>query len=317
MITWGAPWAFWLLVPVLLLPLQGRLTGKNRLAVPSVAALGRRPTLRLALVWLPPALRIAGLALLVVALARPQISRRDVIVESEGLDILLALDTSGSMDAPDFSIGALPVSRLEVAKGVMADFVEDRPFDRIGLVVFGAEAFTFVPLTLDHQTLQDALAHVQIGIAGKSNTAIGAAIAVAGRRMNQIEAPEKIVILLTDGRNNVERPDPLQAATAAAALDIRIYTIGIGSRVAPFGADPLDEPLLRRIADVSGGQFFRATDARALEAVYEEIDRLETSPAEVRELVQHEELFRRWLVPGLILLALDLLLSSTLLRRGP
>jgi len=314
---WGSPWAFWLLIPVLLLPLQGRWTGRNRLAVASEGAMKRRFTVRLALAWLPPVLQVAGLALVVVALARPHITRREVVVESEGLDILLVIDTSGSMDAPDFSRGAVPVSRLEVAKGVMARFVKDRPFDRIGLVVFGQEAFTFVPLTLDHDTLMESLEHVQIGIAGKSATAIGAAIAVAGRRMKQVDAPERVVILLTDGRNNVERPDPIQAAWAAAALDIRIYTIGIGSTVTRFGGDAIDEPTLRKISDISGGQFFRASSTRTLEAVYDTIDELETSPAEVREMVDYEELYRRYLVPGLGLLVLQLLLSASFLRRGP
>jgi Ca-activated chloride channel family protein len=317
MIEWGSPWAFWLLIPVLLLPLQSRWTGRNRVAIASETAMTRRMTLRLALWWLPGVLQVAGLALLVVALARPHISRREVVVESDGLDILLALDTSGSMDAPDFSRGVTPVNRLEVAKGVMARFVEDRPFDRIGLVVFGQEAFTYVPLTLDHDTLLGSLEHVQIGIAGKSATAIGAAIAVAGRRMKQVDAPDRIIILLTDGRNNVERPDPIQAAWATAALDIRIYTIGIGGGAVRFGTDAIDEPTLRKIADISGGQFFRATSTKTLEAVYETIDELETSPAEVRELVEHEELFRQWLVPGAALLLLQLLLSATFLRRAP
>lgn len=317
MIEWGSPWAFWLLVPVLLLPLQGRLTGRNRLAVAGRQAVERRWTLRLALWWLPGALKIAGLVLLVIALARPRITHRDVVVESEGLDILLALDTSGSMDAPDFSRGMVPVTRLEVAKGVMAQFVDDRPFDRIGLVVFGQEAFTFVPLTLDHDTLGEALEHVQIGVAGKSATAVGSAIAVSGRRMKQVDAPERVVILLTDGRNNVERPDPIQAAHAAAALGIRVYTIGIGGGAARYGSDTIDEPTLREIADITGGQFFRATSTSSLQGVYETIDELETSTAEVRELVEHEELYQRYLVPGAILLVLQFLLGATWLRRGP
>lgn len=317
MIEWGSPWAFLLLVPVVLLPFQGRLTGRNRLAVPSLAATEGGRSLRQLLGWLPDALRVAGLALLVAALARPQITRRDVILEQEGLDILLAMDTSGSMDAPDFSVGMVPVSRLEVAKAVMADFVEQRTYDRVGLVVFGAEAYTFVPLTLDHDTLKQALEHVQLGMAGRSATAVGAAIAVAGRRIQQVEAPERIVILLTDGRNNVERPDPIQAAHALAALGIRVYTIGIGSAGRLYGDDGIDEPMLRKIAELTGGQFFRATSTQGLQDVYDTIDELERSPAQVRELVEHEELYRRYLVPGAALLALQVLLSATWLRRGP
>lgn len=317
MIQWGFPWAFLLLVPVALLPFQGRLTGRNRLAVPAESAFARGVTLRTLLWWVPDVLRIVGLALVVAALARPQITRKDVVLEQEGLDILLAVDTSGSMDAPDFTVGMVPVSRLEVAKAVMSDFVAKRTHDRVGLVVFGSEAFTFVPLTLDHSTLQQALEHVQLGMAGRSATAVGAAIAVSGRRIQQVDAPERIVILLTDGRNNIERPDPIQAAHALAALDIRVYTIGIGGRGGVFGDDGIDEPLMRKIAELTGGQFFRATTTRGLEEVYATIDELERSPAQVRELVEHEELFRRYLVPGAILLAVQVLLSATFLRRGP
>jgi len=314
---WGSHWAFWLLIPVALLPLQARWTGRNRLAVPADHAAERGVSVRVLLAWLPEALWIGGLALLVLALARPQITHRDVVVQQNGLDILLAIDTSGSMDAPDFSMGVVPVSRLEVAKGAMSEFVSARTYDRIGLVVFGADAFTFVPLTLDHDTLTRALQHVQIGMAGRSATAIGSAIAVAGRRMEQVKAPSKIVILLTDGRNNVERPDPLQAANALAALGIRVYTIGIGSGAARYGTDAIDEPTLKKIAEVTGGRYFRATTSRGLEQVYDTIDELEKSPAKVKKLVKHEELFRRYLVPGAALLVLQVLLSATFLRRGP
>lgn len=317
MMEWGSPWAFWLLIPVLLLPLQARWTGRNRLAVASEEAVQRGLSVRVLLAWVPDALRMVGLALLVVALARPQITHRNVVVEKNGLDILLAIDTSGSMDAPDFSMGMVPVSRLEVAKGVMSEFVAHRPYDRIGLVVFGADAFTFVPLTLDHDTLGRALEHVQIGMAGRSATAIGSAIAVAGRRMEQVKAPSKVIILLTDGRNNVARPDPIQASNALAALGIRVYTIGIGSGAARYGTDAIDEPMMRKIAKVTGGRYFRATTTHALQKVYDTIDELEKSPAKVKKLVQHVELFRRYLVPGAGLLVLQVLLSATFLRRGP
>ncbi len=317
MTQWATPWAFVLLIPVLLLPLQARWTGRNRLAVPSEAAMRRGLSLRVLLAWVPDLLRLIGLVLVVVALARPQLTERSLLVEKEGLDILLAIDVSGSMDAPDFSSGLAPVTRLEVAKGVMSEFVRARPYDRIGLVVFGAEAFTFVPLTLDHDTLQRSLEHVQIGLAGRNATAIGAAVAVAGRRMKQVDSPDRVVILLTDGRNNVERPDPIQASHALAALGIRVYTVGIGSGGARYASDSIDEPMLRQIAELTGGAFFRATTARGLQQVYDAIDELETSPAEVSELVSHVELYRRWLAPGFGLLMASMLLSTTVLRRGP
>ncbi len=319
MIEWASPEALLLLPAALLLPLQGWVTGHNRLAVPASSVPERRWTLRLLLAWVPRACQVLGLVLCVVAMARPRITHRDVVLESEGLDILLAVDTSGSMHAEDFAIGTRAVNRLQVAKGVMAEFVQDREHDRIGVVVFGEEAFTHVPLTLDHDTLASVLQHVDIGLAGPSATAIGQAIAVSARRLKQVEAKERIVILLTDGRNNAGDLTPKQAAQMAAALDIRIYTVGIGARATGFRlmGDGLDEDALREIAKITGGQYFRATDSSGLAEIYARIDELETSPAKVRELVEHEELYRKPLLPGMALLFLHLLLGSTLLRRFP
>ncbi len=314
------PWALALLVPVLLLPLQRRLTGRNVLAVASVDGMERKLTLRLALAWVPGVLQVLALVLIVVALARPRVTRRDVMVESEGLDIILAVDTSGSMRADDFSMGLQPVNRLQVAKGVMGEFIEGRPHDRIGVVVFGEEAFTHVPLTLDHTTLLDIMDQVELGVAGAQGTAIGSAIAVSAKRLKDLEAPSRLVILLTDGRNNAGRIGPMEAAQAAAALGIKVYTIGVGvQQRSLFGmlGDGLDEEGLTRIAEVTGGRYFRATDTNSLKAIYDTIDELEPSPAEVIQLVDHEERFRVFLVPGVLLLGLQLLLSGTWLRRGP
>ncbi len=319
MIEWASPWAFWLLPLVFLLPLQGRITGQNRLAVPGTRLPNQKMTLRLMLAWVPKALLFAGLILCIVALARPRITHRDVVVQSDGLDILLAVDTSGSMHAEDFAVGDVAVNRLAVAKGVMKEFIKGRPYDRIGVVVFGEEAFTHVPLTLDHDTLIAVLRNIEIGLAGPSSTAIGQAIAVSARRLNQIDSTERIVILLTDGRNNAGELTPRQASQMAEALHIRIYTIGVGAAGGGFRmqGDGLDEPTLREIAQLTGGQYFRATDSAGLKGIYERIDELETSPAEVRELVEHEELYRRLLMPGMWLLLLHTLLSATWLRRGP
>ncbi len=318
MIEWASPWAFWLLIPVLLLPLQGRLTGRNRLAVAKLDALQNRWTLRLLLSWTPKALRIAGLVLLVVALARPRLTRREAIVESEGLDIILAIDTSGSMRDDSMKIGIRNASRLDIAKNVVTRFIEGRPHDRIGVVPFGEEAFTHIPLTLDHETLLDALKNVELGMAGAQGTAVGSAIAVSAKRLKDLDAPEKIIILLTDGRSNAGRVSPLEAAQAAAALDIKIYTVGVGNsrRLTPFGGG-LDEKGLTQIAETTGGKFFMGRSTASLEQIYATIDELEPSPAEVRELVQHEELFHRWLWPGLVLLFGQMFLGSTWLRRGP
>ncbi len=318
----ASPWALLLLLPVLALPAQGWLTGRNRLAVASLDAVTSRWTLRLLLAWVPRVLQVVGLVLCVIALARPRETQRDVVVESEGLDILLAVDTSGSMQATDFQVGGRPMDRLSVAKGVMAEFVESRPHDRIGVVVFGEEAFTQVPLTLDHTTLNDSLANVQIGIAGAQGTAIGSAIAIGAKRLKDLEAPDRVMIVLTDGRNNAGRVTPMQAAQAAAALDITVYTIGVGATRGGlrgvFGmSDGLDEEGLTRIAEATGGRYFRATDTASLQKIYDTIDELEPSPAEVSELVQHVERYRMALLPGVLLLGLSLLLSSTWLRRGP
>jgi Ca-activated chloride channel homolog len=315
----ASPWWLLLLVPAFLLPLQAAITGRNRLAVASLDQMQRRWTLRLASAPLTTALSVAGLALVVLALARPQVTHREIVVESEGLDIMLSVDTSGSMKAEDFSRGMTPVNRLQVAKGVIAKFIEGRPHDRIGLVVFGEEAFSQVPLTLDHTTLQDMLGQVEIGVAGPQGTAIGTGLAVAARRLKDLDAKSKIVILLTDGRNNSGKVAPMEAAQAASALGIKVYTIGVGAERGLFGmiGDGLDEDGLTKIAEATGGRYFRATDEDSLRRIYETIDELEPSPAEVSEVVDQVELFRRFLVPGLVALGLQLVLAQTLLRRGP
>lgn len=321
MIEWGAPWAFVLLLPVLALPWQPRLTGRLRLAVPGLDVHEAGWSLRRVLADLPRLLQVLGLLLVVVALARPRLSHRSVVVESDGLDIMLAIDTSGSMRAQDFAGPRGAATRLDVAKAVMAEFVKARPHDRIGLVVFGEEAFTYVPLTLDHDTLNDVLESVQIGVAGESRTAVGSAIAIAAKRLKDLEAPSRIAILLTDGRSNAGRLEPVEAAKLAAALDIRVYTIGIGApaRRDFFGrsTDEVDEVTLKAVAETTDARYFRARDAEALQAVYDTIDELEPSPAEVEELTHYEELYRRALIPGAVLLVLQLLIGHTWLRRFP
>ena len=243
-------------------------------------------------------------------------------MESEGLDILLAVDTSGSMREEDFTRNGIPANRLQIAKGVIADFVQGRPHDRIGVVVFGEEAFTQVPLTLDHRTLVESLRTVEIGHAGSRGTAIGSAIAVSAKRLKDLDAPERVIILLTDGQNNAGRVSPMQAAEAAAALGIKLYAIGVGQRggggLSLFtGQDGIDERGLTAVAELTGGKYFRATDTRSLEKIYATIDQLQPSPAVVRDLVEHQERFRMFLLPGLFLLGVQFLLAQTWLRRGP
>lgn len=317
----ASPWWLLLLPVVALVPFQRWLTGRNALVVPGAGGGAPGRSLRTWLVGLPTGLRVVGLLFLVFALARPRRSNTQVSVDSEGLDILLAVDTSGSMEADDMVFGLDKMTRLEAAKAVMAEFVTARPHDRIGVVVFGEEAWTQVPLTLDHDTLGDLMAQIEIGNAGPGATAVGTAIAVSTKRMKDLEAPSKVVILLTDGRSNAGAIGPLEAAQAAAALDVKVYTIGVGGR--PGGVlgglmgDGVDVEGLTAIAKTTGGKFFRATDVAALREVYATIDELEPSTAEVSTVVHHEERFRWFLGPALLLLVLDALLSYTLLRRGP
>lgn len=281
---------------------------------------GARPILTFAL----PLLECVAIALVVTALARPQEVRRETVRESEGIDILLAIDTSGSMDAEDMGRGTGSTSRLEAAKQVMARFVEGRPDDRLGLLVFGEEAFIQVPLTLDHEALTDFVGQLVIGMAGRNKTAVGTAIAIGCKRMKDLAAPSRIMILVTDGHSNAGSVSPLQAADAAKALGVRVYTIGVGSAgggglmgmLRGGGAD-VDEPTLRAVAARTGGKYYRATDASALAGVYEDIDKLERTTARTKEFVHRDERYLSALLPGLALILLQLLLGNTLLRRIP
>lgn len=323
--VWGAAAVLLLLVPVVLLPAQAALTGVNRLAVARLGGARQRFSLRLPFAFLPGALLLFALGAMVIALAQPREVERRVDRSAEGLDILLAVDTSCSMEAADLTAGGKAVNRLEVAKGVMAEFIEGRPDDRIGVVVFGEEAFTHVPLTLDHQSLLQVLEQVQIGVAGGRGTAIGTAIAVSARRLKQIDNPERVLILLTDGENNAGRYTPLEAADAAAAVGVRVYTIGVTGggrrtglgRLFASGRDEIDARTLTAIAERTGGAFFRATSAEALAQVYRTIDELERSPAEVYEDIEEHDWYRYALLPGLMALLLHLLLASTVFRRWP
>ena len=227
MLEWATPLWFLALPVALLAPW---LVRGPRVRMASLRAMRVPATPRWMLAWLPQAAASLGLVLLTVGLARPQLVDRERVVESEGIDILLVLDTSGSMEAEDFHLGSRAANRLEVAKEVVARFVDGRTDDRVGLVVFGEEAFTQVPLTLDHDALVDFLRQVQIGMAGARQTAIGDAIAVGGRRLKELDAESRVMILLTDGRSNAGSVEPLEAAEAAKALGIRIYTIGVGSK---------------------------------------------------------------------------------------
>ena len=316
MIEFASPGALWLLLPALGLLGQRWISGRNVLAVPGFQhlRLGCSPRVWLAQV-VPGGLQLLGLALCIVALARPRLAHHSVETEVAGMDILLAVDTSNSMSTPDFERDGQRATRLQVAKQVVAEFVEARPNDRIGLVVFGDEALTLIPLTLDHRTLVDSLAVVDVGMLG-TQTAIGSAIAIGAKRLKALEAPDRLLILLTDGADSGSAMPPLQAARASAALGITLHTIGIGRGSVIESAD-LDEPMLTAVAEVTGGRYHHATDSSALGRIFRDIDEFEPSPAVLREVVQYEERYRWWLAPGLACLGASLLLGQTVFRRGP
>ncbi len=260
----------------------------------------------------------------VVALARPQRGRQFEEFETRGIDIMLCMDISGSMQAADF----LPRNRLTVAKEKAKEFIARRQGDRIGLVVFSATSLTQCPLTLDHKLLEEIIDRLDFGIL-EDGTAIGLGIASACARLRDSRAKEKVIILLTDGVNNTGDIDPLTAAQTAAALGIKVYTIGVGSKgPVPFPVDDpifgrryvqveidLDAETLKKIADITGGRFFLATDPAALQRVYEEIDRLEPSTFKVRRWTVYQERAGLPLLLTLLFSLAGMVAGALILRR--
>lgn len=317
------------LVPALILvELKFSRRRKPAIRFPDVpaarAAAGRR------LPWkrhLRLGLRSAVLLFVILALARPQAGSGKETLLTEGIDIILAVDVSGSMKAEDFK----PKNRLGVAKEVVADFIDGRVSDRIGMVVFAAESFTQCPLTLDYDVLLELLGSIEIGIIDEKSTAIGMAIATATNRLRESGAESKIVILLTDGRNNAGEIDPVTAARAAKALGIKIYTVAAGTpeggpipiddpiwgrRYVTVGTD-IDEDVLREIAEITGGLYFRAKTEGMLARVYEEISGLEKTKIEVKHFTTYTELGPRLIVIGLLVVLLELIMEAVILRRVP
>lgn len=279
----------------------------------------------LAFRWIPPALFAAGLALVILAAARLQKGLSISRVETEGVDIVLAVDTSTSMRADDFSTAARRMNRLDAAKSVMERFIVARPDDRIGIVVFAAMPYTIAPLTSDHIWLRLQMDRLQTGML-EDATAIGDAIASAVNRLRNSNAKSKIVVLLTDGIHNAGRLAPLDAARAAAALGIRVYTIGAASDQPQRGlgffnlgamVPEIDEAMLSEIADLTGARYFRATDYKSLEETYQQIDAMEKTKFELDQYTRYEELFAPLLAAGLICLLLETLLGFTRLGRRP
>ena len=319
------PEFLWLLA---LLPLLAILRGKRSTApalvfsstsIAAILAEGRKagPGRILA------ALRLLGLGLLILAFARPQLGDTTTEIEASGIDILLAVDVSGSMEALDFTLKGRAANRLDVVKSVMHTFIDERPNDRVGLIAFSGRPYLVSPLTLDHDWLLQRLDTLSIGMVNEDGTAIGSAIGSGLNRLRDRDAKSRIMILLTDGMNNTGTVPPLVAAEAAETLGIKVYTIGAGTRgEAPmpvtdrFGRKRLmrvkvdiDDETLGQVAEITGGRYFRATDTKSLEKVYEEINTMETTTRTIKKFENYQELFS-WLVfAALFFLSAEILIG--------
>ena len=278
--------------------------------------------------WLFPVL--AG-ALMIVGLARPQRAHSRTEVTANGIDIVLGLDVSGSMQALDFLVDNRRVNRIEVVKSVVSRFIEERPSDRIGLIAFAAAPYLVSPLTLDHDWLQQNLERVSTAAGADDGTAIGSAIAASVNRLRTTAAKSKVVILLTDGMNNTGKISPIAAAEAAKAMGVKIYTIGVGVRgMAPIPMRDeagrvhlimdkvdVDEKTLATVAEATGGTFYRATDTDSLQKIYEQINRLEKTAQTVQKFEHFDELYSWALIPAAALFGFGMLLQHTRFRRLP
>ncbi len=324
----------WLLLFLVLIPL---LLRRRRRQVPpalrypvldSVRAVG--PGRRVRWQWVLPAMRGVALVLLILALARPQLGKAATQIYTEGIDIMLAVDISGSMLSEDFQVDGARANRLDAVKSVVRTFLAHRPGDRVGLVLFAARPYTQSPLTLDHGWLIKNLERAHIGMI-EDGTAVGSGLATAVNRLEASDAKSKIVILLTDGQNNAGKVPPLTAAETAKTLGYRVYTVGAGTRgTAPFPQVDafgrrvyvsmpvdIDEDTLRRVAEITGGRYYRATDTPSLQQIYDEIDTLEKSPQEGLQYLEYHELYVWLALPALLLLAGEALLAQTWLRVLP
>lgn len=272
----------------------------------------------------PFVLRMAAIAILIIILARPQSTNSWQNTSTEGIDIVMAMDISSSMLAQDFK-----PNRLEASKDVAASFINGRPNDNIGLVVFAAESFTQCPLTTDHTVLLNLFKDIQPGII-QDGTAIGLGLANAVSRIKDSQAKSKVIILLTDGVNNAGEIAPVTAAEIAKTFGIRVYAIGVGTQgTAPypfqtaFGVQyrdipvEIDEPTLKQIASTTGGQYFRATDNTSLKEIYSEIDKMEKTKISVQQYSKKQEEYKNWALLLFALLLVEILLRNTLLRNIP
>jgi Ca-activated chloride channel family protein len=269
-----------------------------------------------------PSLRWLILGIFIVALAQPRLSKSTTEVKASGIDIACALDLSGSMRTDDYIVDGQQVSRIDMAKPVLEKFIEGRPNDRIGLIVFAVQAFIATPLTLDHEYLLDNIDRLGIGTINSDATAIGDGITTALNRLRDLKSKSKIIVLMTDGGNNSGKIDPITATKAAQALGVKIYTIGLGNReiVQQMGLPPgylPDEETLQKIAELTGGKYYRADNAEKFEKIYAEIDKLEKTEAVINKYTEYKELFAWVVAAGLALLLIEIVLGQTAFRRLP
>jgi Ca-activated chloride channel family protein len=278
-------------------------------------------------------LRWFSLALFIIALAQPRFIKGESSSRASGIDIVVALDLSGSMDSRDFELNHKRVNRLTIAKDVLQKFIVKRPTDRIGLVAFAGRAYIASPPTLDHDFLLQTLDRLTLEIMKDNGTAIGSALVSAVNRLRDLQSKSKIVILMTDGQNNAGKVPPLTAADVAQTLKMKVYTIGVGTRGmadTPVGIDPfsgqkvyrpmpvdIDEDTLTKIANRTGGKYFRADNSENMRKIYDEIDRLEKTDFDVKKYRQYDELFSWVILAGLFVLLLEIILSQTIWRKLP
>lgn len=325
-------WLWLLLVPPLLALWRSRRGAAASIVYSSTApftGLGLHRRTRAGGFWFGAFL--LGLSLLTVALARPEVVNATTHVHASGIDIMMALDVSRSMLAQDIQIGSEEANRIEAAKKVSGDFIDKRPNDRIGMIAFAGRPYLVSPLTLDHDWLARNLERVKIGLV-EDGTAIGVALASCGNRLkDRKEAKSKIVVLATDGANNAGQIDPVTAAEALHTLGIKIYTIGIGVEgrapvpvPGPFGGtvmqyidSDVDVPLLKKLAEIGQGKFYRATDGDSLQHIFSEIDQLEKTTVELTESRQHQDLYPWFLMSGAACVLLHAVFGSAWQRRLP
>jgi Ca-activated chloride channel family protein len=331
-LSFAEPQFLWLLLLVPLLAwLKGKFGGTPGVlfsTTKTVAKIGARRRSR-AGDFLTGLLYLA-LVSLILALARPQEGKTITRTQASGVDIMLVIDVSRSMLAEDFTIGGQRANRLEAVKQVTETFIRERPNDRIGIVAFAGRPYLVSPLTLDHDWLRRNLERTRIGLV-EDGTAIGSALAAASNRLKDKESKSKLVVLLTDGDNNMGRVSPATAAEAAQALGIKVYTIGSGSRGnAPYPVGDsfgrtvyrqipveFDEEILKQIAATTGGSYFRATDTQSLQGIFDEIDELEKSEVDVQKVSQYKDLFPWFVLAGVVFLVAETVLGQTLWRRLP